>query len=530
MAQGGIKKGFFFYFGLFVLLLISIFCICLVVMMFNPGSTVLWMKYFTDNKTFQIVETNDDLHQKIVWENVENLEINCGYANVVVERNADGELQKHSATALEQDGVYIVNNAKGFSVAAGSKMFSYSAYFEGNTLKIDIQEPTGFLYFSKDIRVILHASTTEMANPKNWDFSKINLKVNTKEGDVTIGGVKDNNAKEIKLASLDVSTTSGDIAMTEMFDMTKLGGELRLSTESGNLTSGRTVSFSGEQQNTGIALNCDSRFVINGNGKISYNVINAPGHNVNLSCKSGAWDIAYLNALKTTCTECYNGNYLFGTVYGDLFVDSPNSLVSPNIKIKKMEGEFALTTQPDNGSRPDVEIEEARGAVSINGDRGSLKIKKAHGAVSVESHDDMKVDVTFDDNASGPVLITTKKGSVRLAYLGKVQEGATAAGAVITTDSGKVTVDVTSSAKFEANMFVNDDQAEKTRIEYEKDGKVTGKITLNIGKEELEDLLEGETRNPLKVNQNAPGVNGSIEIVTNGKIEFNLKDKAELEA
>ena len=43
MGQGQIKKGFFFYFGLFVLALVAVFMVCLVIMMFNPGKTVLWM-------------------------------------------------------------------------------------------------------------------------------------------------------------------------------------------------------------------------------------------------------------------------------------------------------------------------------------------------------------------------------------------------------------------------------------------------------------------------------------------------------
>ena len=59
MGQGQIRKGFFFYFGLFVLLLISVFLVCLVIMMFNPGKTVLWMKYFTDNNVYKYETTTD---------------------------------------------------------------------------------------------------------------------------------------------------------------------------------------------------------------------------------------------------------------------------------------------------------------------------------------------------------------------------------------------------------------------------------------------------------------------------------------
>ena len=80
-----------------------------------------------------------------------------------------------------------------------------------------------------------------------------------------------------------------------------------------------------------------------------------------------------------------------------------------------------------------------------------------------------------------------------------------------------MTIDLTKDADFKANMFLNDDKKGDQRT---KVGD--GKITINIG----DDLLEGETKNPLTVGSGE----GSMEIVTNGKIEFNLKEKSKLTA
>lgn len=516
MAQSGIKKGFFFYFGLFVLLLISIFCICLVVMMFNPGSTVLWMQYFTDNSTIHIVETTDDVPRTINWkQDVQKLEISCNYANVVVERNSDPAIQQYSVKDANQDGIYIVNHAKGFAAASSAEHFSYQAYFKENGhLFVEIQEPTGFLYFSKEVKVVLHATTEKVVTNQgaDWDFSNLDLEVKTKDGDVLIGGVKANNAEEIKPGSLDVTTTSGDISVSELANLSSLSS-VNFQTEDGTLSSSKDVTYGGKTAK-GLSLNCDGTFNINGRGKILYNVISAPGKKINLSCKSGSWDIDLLDAETISCNGCVDGNYLFGTIKGKIsYLNSSNTLISPNIRIDTLDGDFDL----EKGSRPNIEIKDAEGNVEVKTEHGSVKIGNAHKNVILNSSDDMKVDVVMAEDATGFVSVVNAKGDVRLGFLKNIpqtyqtNDSLDVAGVSVTTTSGNVTIDVTAQAKFVADMFLNDD---KTRVE-------DAKITINVGKE----MLEGNTKNPLKVNQSASGENGTMEIVTNGKIAFNLKTK-----
>ncbi len=523
MAQGGIKKGFFFYFGLFVLLLIAIFCICLVVMMFNPGSTVLWMQYFTDNSTFQVVKTTDDLKQDIDWKSVTNLEISCNYANVIVERNSDGGLQKYGEEGYDRDGVYIVNNSKGFTTAAAAKHFSYKAYWKDSWLKIEIEEPTGFIYFAKDVKVVLHATTSQTAtNAANWNFDKMTIRVKTADGSINVGGSDTDKAEDIKPSALILETQSGNISLSSKCDTTNLK-TFNLKTVSGTISSARSVNY-GEGQNTGIALSCDATISINGRGKLDCKAIFAPSNKVYLTCESGKWDIDYINATDINCVNCVDGNYLFNKVVGQFFMNSPDSISSPNLRISNLEGNLVVDINEEG--HPDIEVGEVTGSVTMTADRGNLKVKKAHGAVVVISNGNLAVDVTMAQDAHDVISIKTASGNVNLNFLGTVSGSylgtglQTIPGVSIVTNSN-VTINITSAAKFIADMYLNDDEITPTKTRVEDD-----KISINIGQE----MLEGNTKNPLKVNQSESGTNGAMEIITNGRIYFNLKTAQDLAA
>ena len=158
MAQSSIRKGFFFYFGLLILLLVSAFLICLVIMMFNPGKTVLWMKYFSGKQEFSVkqttAETKDGPRMTVDYSTINEIVVNCNYAKVTVQRNRE----------FADDYVVIRNYAKGFSSAKKYSAFSHKVSLQGTKLVIDINEPTGFLYFSRDVEVIINDCVLEDKN------------------------------------------------------------------------------------------------------------------------------------------------------------------------------------------------------------------------------------------------------------------------------------------------------------------------------------------------------------------------------
>ena len=149
-SDGSVKKGFFFYFGLFVLFIVAVMMVLFVVMMFMPGTSILGMQYFSSTQTIHITQTTDKNQTQINFNqpNFDSVEINAGYADVTIQKNND----------YKQNGVYIVNNAKGFVTSADAVEFDYSAVIENGTLKISVTEPNGFLYFSKDVQIVLQIS------------------------------------------------------------------------------------------------------------------------------------------------------------------------------------------------------------------------------------------------------------------------------------------------------------------------------------------------------------------------------------
>lgn len=489
MPQGQIRKGFFFYFGLFVLLLIAIFLICLVVMMFNPGKTVLWMKYFTGNEYFNVSQTTDENKTPINWSTVSNLEINCSYANVVVQKNKE----------LPKDGIYIYNNAKGFSGASNAIKFDYNAYFEGNTLKIDVQEPNGFIFFSKDIRVVLNANVEG-----EFNFDKINLVVNTKDGQVDIGGTSAKGAETIKLSSLKVSTGKGDIYLTEKFDTSSLSS-LSLSTEEGNINSQKTVSYDNGKFGKGLSVNCETELkTIKGN--ISFNVLKVVGHDLKLSCKKGNVAVDYIMA-NTVQVSCVQGNYKFGNVFANLsYTNSEDSIIAPNIIANYVSGDFVLTTTGNANADPDIKIGEVQGNIVVLADKGKLDIDKAHGAISVISANQLNVNigVAEDKPANKTIDIKNVSGNVTVGFLGDV-----AGSVLLETNSGKIVVNFTTVANFTANSYLNDGQNTKL---------ADNKINVNLG------LSDGQTKNPLRVNGTS-SVNGTLTVTTNSGVSFNVVDK-----
>lgn len=490
MPQGQIRKGFFFYFGLFVLLLIAIFLICLVVMMFNPGKTVLWMQYFTGNNHYTVTKTTDESKTQIDWANVTQLEINCTYANVTVQRNKE----------FSEDGIHIFNYAKGFSGASNAVHFEYNVYFEGNTLKVDVVEPNGFIFFSKDIRIVLNAHTDRQLN-----FDRMKLTINSKDGQVDIGGTTAKGAENVKLSSLSVNTGKGDIYISERFDTSTLTA-LSLISDEGKIQSTKDISYGNSSTGKGFAVNCDTTLKTN-KGLISLDAVNAAGHDIDLGCKKGNVAIDFIKA-DTINVACVQGNYRFKTIDGNLsYTNSEDSIIAPNIIVDYISGDFSLTTTGNVDAEPDVTIKEIKGNIMVIADKGKIDVNKAHGAISVDSANQLNVDIVVaeDREASKNIVINNVSGSVKLGFLGAVAESVR-----IVTEKGKVDINVTSLANFVADAFVNDGN-NTTRLSNDK-------ISVSLG------LAEGETKNPLTV-RGTSSVSGTMTITTNSNVSYNLVGK-----
>lgn len=486
MAQGGIKKGFFFYFGLFVLLLISVFLICLVIMMFNPGKTVLWMQYFTGDSTVHYTKTDDG--SVINYGSINKIEIEASYAKVSVQKNSE----------YDEEGLIIINKAKGFASAKKAVHYNVSVTMSGTTLKVKVTEPTGFLYFSKNIEIILNANEI---SGTNW--ANVDLVARTTNGDINIGGTKHSKAKTVYFKSLDLKATGkGDVNLQQMLDISG-ANSLKLSTNKGDISSAIENA-----EKLGIVANCDT-ILETGSGVIKFDQLTvASGRNLHILCKSGDVKIDNISA-DVVAVSCVQGNYVFGTINGNLsYTNSEDTIISPNILVTKLvSGDFTLTTDGNSNANPDIEIKEVGGDITVIADKGHLEIAKANGAVSVNSKDNLYVGIIFaDTSAANAITIKNVKGEVDLGFLGSM------AGTVEVVTNGNIEIKVTSAAKFISEALVNNDSGDRV---------ADSKITVST------QLAEGRAKNPLDVDGTSAN-EWSMTLKTNAKIKYTLVEASAL--
>lgn len=493
MAQGQIRKGFFFYFGLFVLLLISVFMICLVVMIFNPGKTVLWMKYFTGSETYFVEETNEGDAETIDLTKLSEVNIKCSYANVFVKRYRDNNLR--------QDGLYIINHAKGFAGADADVNFKYKVYKDGSVLNIELDEPDGFLFFSKKIEVLLLSNTID-DDDNAYTFKNLSINVETGDGNVEIGGIDaGSEGNDIQLKGIEVVTDNGNITLGEMLKTDKFE-YCKLSTSSGSIRAKREV-VDGQ---TGLKLNCAAEIDI-GSGSVGIDMVDVGANELNITSKTGSVDIGSIVAAKTKVV-CHEGNYRFQKIKGDLTFDySENTLKSPNIVVDYIEGNFDISSV---GGTPDVTIGEITGRARIVADKGKAVIKKARGEVLVDGEKNFAIDVAFAEGYGATATLINNSENIVLKFLGGFSGDVRAE-----TNKGSVVVKVTKAAGFKSDAFKNSgDKTERL---------ADGQISINVG------LNAGDEKNPLTVvGDGSYAGSGKLAIYTNSKIDYQLVDRASM--
>lgn len=489
MAQGTVKKGFFFYFGLFFLLIFAAFMVCLVIMMFNPGKTILWMKYFTANTNQYIEQTTDG--ENINYSSIKSIKINCDYAKVYVVANNN---ERNSANG---GGIYIINNAKGFVVAKDAKAFDYSVSLEGgDTLTIDITENNGFLFFSKDVCVVLNGYN-------KLDLSEVSLTVDATGGsDVVFGEATNVDDKDVLLSKANIKTTNGNIIFGKFFKTETLGGNASFSSNTGKIYS---------QDGYADFSNVDSLTLETEKGNINFNnKLNVNGKDVIVKNKNGTIYCKELDANKVD-VYCSQGNFKFDTLtVADCitFENSVDTIISPIIDIITLDGDLTLDASGvDGNSSPTINITTMKGDVDVLSSRGAVNIKETFGKVYVRSsteHEDgnMNVNINVSDTNANTVNISTEKGKIVLGFKGKSRGTTT-----LQSKYGDVVVNFTNKAAFNA-----------TAKNYEGTAALAeDKIVTNTK------LTEGNK------SQFAFGTSpeGSILVLTESKLYYNLQDKVE---
>lgn len=394
MAKDKVRKGFFFYFSFFILILIAVVLILFVVMMFMPGTSILGLQYFTNNSQYRITNTTDESASVIDFKNpsFSAVEVNAGYAEVVVQNNND----------FEQSGIYLINHSRGFVTSAKANDYTFSVTIEDGVLKINVTEQNAFLYFSKEVKVVLHVANNSEINP----FDGKSIKISTSEGNVSIGGaVRNGYCQEIKVASLDVTTKQGYISVSSLAPNSYDG--LSLITDSGDIRTGWDE------------LSANNMLLETGSGEINLSSISS-SNEITLNSTSGTVTIGNVSGnLSSKFKDAY---VTIGSVSGYWnFTPSEGVFSSSVIKVNYVGGDFIVkngqNTKFEIGHiAGKTEIETSSGSVDIftenNGARDFTKGLTGYSTIKTSSGN---INVNIATGSNSAINLDTKKGTINVS-------------------------------------------------------------------------------------------------------------------
>ena len=507
MAQEGIKKGFFFYFGLFVLFLIAVFLIICVIMIFNPGKTILWMQYFTSSSAENVTKTTDT-GEAINFDTISRIEVDCSYADVQVKIDGD----------IGESCVRIENNAKGFATAEQARPFSYSVVNENGTLKIAVTEPVGFIYFSNDISITINIDSNYFNGeffPK-YSFDDMAFNIKTTDGNITFGSVGFE-SQPFAPASITAKTTGGSIYLSENMKFNNLS-QISLETDNGDIrTQGNNLGedLSGIEvtdadvnltTKTGdisldlVKINTSGTLKIaNDNGNVTISKLDVPNRNITSSNQGDKESYGIQ-------MDSYEGNYYIDTIIGDLsFSPSEDILGSPNIRIGTITGDMLVSSSID--ANPDVTIETMNGNIYSFGTNGNYIINNMNGSANIDIESG-SVDIKFVEQTNkGTDIITSTNGAITIGFKGPINHTMT-----VTSDSANINFNFLNNVNFVANAYVNDGTNDQSNEMVNDD-----KITVNIGN------YHGD-KNPVLVDNSETSQTADIIVYTNANIAYTVVD------
>lgn len=366
-----------FYLGFFLLILFGGFLVLLVILLFNPGQTVLGMQYFSYSESNIYQKTTNAAQTPLelaTADKYQKIEINVDYASVIVEKNED----------YNKDGVVIVNNSKGFVLAREAVKWEYSVLVEGNTLKINVKEPAAFLFFSKDIRVIVHIAK-KSANP----FSNTTFDITTKSASVTIGGSED-------------SPYAYDFNV----------GNVKMTSEAGSLKITKRVNYEseGEKQTFGSLL------LSLGSGSFGPSAKELIVSDFGFISTSGSFAASKVSITNAGTIKTNSGTVKVEEVNGNLDIESQNGY----FKFGKIVGNLNLPCADMKMDSSKFYIDEIDGDLTvIEGQNSNFEVKAVSGDVNMKlTSGKVKIGSGAEKYAAKSVVITTTTGSITVYMAG----------------------------------------------------------------------------------------------------------------
>ena len=393
MPKGDVKKGFARYLLILLLIIVAAFLVTIVVMLFSPFKNILGFQYMVYNTSDRIFRTTAD--QPINFSTIEEINIDCNYSNVVIER----------VLKLDYDAIGIENNCKGFATSKDDTSFNCEVYFSDESnkiLNIEVSEPKGFLFFDKEINIKIEVPATSNYSLEN---TRINI-INT-SGTINVGNVYQlsNNPSQsnvnnyLDINNLSIKTERGSIYLNEfleneleyLFIKSSSGSttfrhenmiinqSLEIHSKSGN-TKIQNITYNGSNNN-GLVFDLN-------NGKLNAYGIDG---NIMLNINSGYLDIENL-------TGSLNAN------------DSVVQMNNATITINNIDGDISLPFA--NDSKINIGTMTTNSQIYVRGNSSNVNVEELRGKAFIETKSGQVNIHSYSDDLD----IKTQSGDINIIY------------------------------------------------------------------------------------------------------------------
>lgn len=465
MAEGSkVKKGFFSYLLVFILMIVAFFAVCVVIMIFNPGKSILGFKYNSNHSVNEVVATTDEGHQELnLYEtHYDVIEIDAGIANVFVESN-DGD---------GKDCILITNNIRSFSRANEENVFNYSVLVEDGTLKVKVNATKGFLNFSDDISVKVHIA---MRSEDVEVFKNTKFVIKTTTGDVNIGGTRNpGHSQNVAVGGLDVETEFGNIVITDHANGFKVDGRdlyefnsgIKLKTKRGNVnllpcSSGSTSAGINQPAIPNVLkVNGEGLDVEVGSGKLKLGnyigkiKVSAQNTTVEIDKIKGSLDVLLTSSLLN-----------IDTIDGNVDFSEGNDVMDSNhVKINKVTG---FVNIPD-GRSSNIDIYDVGGEINIHTTSGNVNLGSEDALINHTTYVETEkgnINIYFSGDEYSRVL-KTQQGKITTNFSEVIVSGNKNQ---FTSEKNSITVNFNknSKIKFKFSKATSDDEFDLSKVSFD---------------------------------------------------------------
>lgn len=428
MAKGKVKKGFASYLLVLLLAIVATFLIIVTVMLFSPFKNILGFQYFTyKNSQIQSYATAETENDVFNFQTLENLNINCGYASVKLERYYN----------IDTPAIRFESAMSGFARSDQDTEFSYQVFYSDSSkkeLNVTVHEPEGFMYFSKKLTISVLIPTSS-----SYSFEYTNVNITNKSGNIYVGNsTKTINIDEqqdrnyISFKNLDIKTNKGKVFFhsytRENFK------SLFIKNESGNVESN-------------INLNVAENLSIYSNGsRMTFkNIVFNGSNNVTLSLGNSE---IYTPYLKSNVNLAIKGGYLDIDEFEGALVanDAVEQMGNATINIKEFDGYMSLPYA--NSSKVNLGKVTADSQIYIHATSGDINIDEMNG--NVADLETTKGDINVVTNGTD-IKAKSTSGNINIRF-----NNLTATEQIdLQSTSGQITFEVPSNKKFNLKVMNN---------------------------------------------------------------------------